>query len=177
MASSFWRSVQSINCWSLTQSTVCQLATRHHGCILALIDISLVMSYYEGMTDRMSELQRVCVVQTVGQINAYCQQIEPAHSACTATTRQESAKRTGCLKLKQYSKREAFINDVCSRLDAMGLRSDDPEENCTVFRDTVYSSAMDSLGPVSRKHQDWFEWMTKKSRDSLKRNTKNTRHT
>ena len=60
-------------------------------------------------------------------------------------------------KLKQDSKREAFINDVFSRLDAMGLRSDDPEENCTVFRDTVYSSAMDSLGPVSRKHQDWFD--------------------
>ena len=39
----------------------------------------------------------------------------------------------------------------------MELRSDDPEENWTVFRDTVQSSAMDSLGPVSRKHQDWFD--------------------
>ena len=36
-------------------------------------------------------------------------------------------------------------------------RSDDPEENWTIFRDTVHSSAMDSLGPVSRKHQDWFD--------------------
>ena len=35
----------------------------------------------------------------------------------------------------------------------MELRSDDPEEN----RDTVHSSAMDSLGPVSRKLQDWFD--------------------
>ena len=35
--------------------------------------------------------------------------------------------------------------------------SDDPEENGTIFRDTVHSSAMDSLGPVSRKHQDWFD--------------------
>ena len=39
----------------------------------------------------------------------------------------------------------------------MELTSDDPEENWTVFRDTVHSSAMDSLGPVSRKHQDWFD--------------------
>ena len=39
----------------------------------------------------------------------------------------------------------------------MELRSDDPEENWTVFRDTVHSSAMDSLGPVSRKHQDWLD--------------------
>ena len=35
----------------------------------------------------------------------------------------------------------------------MELRSDDPEENWIVFRDTVH----DSLGPVSRKHQDWFD--------------------
>ena len=27
----------------------------------------------------------------------------------------------------------------------------------TVFRDTVNSSAMDILGPVSHKHQDWFD--------------------
>ena len=39
----------------------------------------------------------------------------------------------------------------------MELTSDDPEETWTVFRDTVHSSAMDSLGPVSRKHQDWFD--------------------
>ena len=66
-------------------------------------------------------------------------------------------KRLGVSKLKQDSKRQAFINDICSRLDAMELRSDDPEENWRVFRDTVHSSAMDSLGPVSRKHQDWFD--------------------
>ena len=39
----------------------------------------------------------------------------------------------------------------------MELCSDDPEEKWTVFRDTVHSSAMDSLGPVSHKHQDWFD--------------------
>ena len=66
-------------------------------------------------------------------------------------------KRLDVSKLKQDSKRQAFINDICSRLDAMKLRSDDPEENWTVFRDTVHSSAMDSLGPVSHKHQDWFD--------------------
>ena len=31
------------------------------------------------------------------------------------------------------------------------------EEKWSVFRDTVHSSAMDSLRPVSRKHQDWFD--------------------
>ena len=66
-------------------------------------------------------------------------------------------KRLDVSKLKQDSKRQAFINDICSRLDTMKLTSDDPEETWTVFRDTVHSSAMDSLGQVSRKHQDWFD--------------------
>ena len=66
-------------------------------------------------------------------------------------------KKLDVSKLKQNSKRQAFFNAICSRLDAMELRSDDPEENWTVFRDTVHSSAMDSLGPVSRKHKDWFD--------------------
>ena len=39
----------------------------------------------------------------------------------------------------------------------MELSSFDPEVNWTVFRDTVRSSAMGSLGPVSRKQQDWFD--------------------
>ena len=71
-------------------------------------------------------------------------------------------KRLDVSKLKQDSKRQAFISDICSQLDAMELRSDDPEENWTVFRDTIHSSAMDSLGPVSRKHQDWFDENDKK---------------
>ena len=66
--------------------------------------------------------------------------------------------------------------------------SDDPEENWTVFRDTVHSSAMDSLGPVSRKHQDWFdendeeiqgllEEKHKKKKKKKKKKRKTTRHT
>ena len=66
-------------------------------------------------------------------------------------------KRLDVSKLKQDSKRQAFINDICSCLDALDHSSEYPDENCTVFRDTIHSSAMDSLGPVSRKHQDWFD--------------------
>ena len=86
-------------------------------------------------------------------------------------------KRLDVCKLKQDSKMQAFINDICSRLDGMKLTSDDPKENWTVFRDIVHSSTMDSLIPVSRKTKTGLTKMTKKSRDSLKRNTKNTRHT
>ena len=86
---------------------------------------------------------------------ACCQQTQPAHSACTTTTRQEGAKDVS--KLKQDSKRQTFVNDLCSRLHALEHSSEDVDESWTVSRDTVHSSAMDSLGPVSRKHQDWFD--------------------
>ena len=66
-------------------------------------------------------------------------------------------KRRDVSKLKQDSKWQAFFNNICSRLDAMELRSDDPEEKWTVFRDTIYFSAMDSQGLVSRKRQDRFD--------------------
>ena len=69
-------------------------------------------------------------------------------------------KRLDVSKLKQYSKRQAFINDICSRLDALEHNSEDVDESWTVFRDTVHSSAMASLGPVSCKHQDWLMKMT-----------------
>ena len=86
-------------------------------------------------------------------------------------------KKLDASKLKQDSKRQAFVNDLCSRLDALEHSSEDVDESWTVFRDTVHSSAMDSLGLVSRKYQDCLMRMTKKSRDSLKRNTKNTKLT
>ncbi|MCG8078834.1 MAG: hypothetical protein JAY75_21670, partial [Candidatus Thiodiazotropha taylori] len=68
----------------------------------------------------------------------------------------------------------AFIHDICGKLDAMELSSDDPEENWTVFGDTVHSSAMDSLRPVSRKHQDWFDENNKEIQELLEE--KNQKH-
>ena len=80
-----------------------------------------------------------------------CQQTQLAHSACTTTTRQEGAKEIRCLQA-ETRQQEASI-----RLDALEHSSEDVDESWTVFRDTVHSSAMDSLGPVTRKHQDWFD--------------------
>ena len=67
------------------------------------------------------------------------------------------SKRLNVSKLKQDSKRQVFVNDICSRLDALEHSSEDVDESETVFRDTVLSSAMIFLGPLSRKHQDWFD--------------------
>ena len=43
---------------------------------------------------------------------------------------------------------------ISAAVYALEHSSEDVDESWTVFRD---SSAMDSLGPVSRKHQDWFD--------------------
>ena len=86
-------------------------------------------------------------------------------------------KKLDVSKLKQFCKRQAFVNDLCSRLDALKHSSEDVDESWTVFRDTVHSSAIDSLGLVSRKHQDCLMRMAKKFRDSLKRNSKHRRLT
>ena len=84
----------------------------------------------------------------------------------------EVPKRLDVSKLKHDSKRQAFINDSYSRLDALE-HSSEAVESWSIFRDTIHSSAMDSKGPVSHKHQAGLMRMTKTSRDSLKGNTKN----
>ena len=100
------------------------------------------------------------MVQTVGQITG----LLSANSTCTFSLYDDHKnkgkkvpKKLGVSKLKQDSKRQAFVNDLCSRLDALEHSLEDVDESWTVFRDTVHSSAMDFLGPVSRKHQDWFD--------------------
>ena len=65
----------------------------------------------------------------------------------------------------QYFQR--FINDTCSRLDALEHNAEDVDESWTVLRDTVHNSAMDSLGPVSRKRQDWFDENDKEIKELL----------
>ena len=66
-------------------------------------------------------------------------------------------KKLDVSKLKQDSRRQAFVNDLCSRLDALEHSSEYVDGSWSVFRDTVQSSVTDSLGPVSRKLQDWFD--------------------
>ena len=84
-------------------------------------------------------------------------------------------KRLDVSKLKQDSKRQAFVNDICSRLDALEHSSEDVDESWTVFRDTVHSSAMDSLEPVSHKHR--FDENDKEIQGLLEEKHQNTRHT
>ena len=88
---------------------------------------------------------------------ACCQQTQLCIQPIRQPQDKKVPKKLDVSKLKQDSKRQAFVNDLCSRLDALEHSSEDVDESWTVFRDTVHSSVMDSLGPVSCKHQDWFD--------------------
>ena len=114
----------------------------------------------------MNDRQDVKLTKTVSGANCWTDHRlvvsklnQPAH--CIQPARRQHGKkvrkRLDVSKLKQDRKRQAFIKDICSRLDALEHSSEDPDENWTVFRNAVHSSAMDCLGPVSRKHQDWFD--------------------
>ena len=73
------------------------------------------------------------------------QQTQPGHSDCK--TGKKVPRKLDVYMLKKDSKRQASVNYLCSRLDALEHSSEDVDESWTVFRDTVHSSAMDSLGP------------------------------
>ena len=150
-----------MNNWSPTQSS----STNSQQWIMDVFSLQTLASHWlwhivkEEQTGCQSDKDYVWC-RLLDRSQACCQQTQPAHSTCTANTRQESVKdikRLDVSKLKQDSQRQAFINDICSRLDALKHSSEDLDENWTVFNDTVHSSAMDSLGPISRKHQGLFE--------------------
>ena len=82
----------------------------------------------EQVTDLLSEKS---VTDVVRKVNMRIQPVQRPQG-------KEVPKRLGVSKLKQNNKRQI-------------------DESWTVFRGTVYSLAMNSLGPVSRKHQDWFD--------------------
>ena len=69
----------------------------------------------------------------------------------------KAPKRLDVSKLNQDSVRQAFLTDICNKLYAINLSSEKPEENWTVFHQTVHSSAATTLGHPSREHQDWFD--------------------
>ena len=80
------------------------------------------------------------------------------------------------LFLVMYQNHTLLI-DICNNFGALQLSSEDPEDTLTVFRNAFHSSAVDTLGYKSRKHQDWFGENDKKVRIFLKKNITYTRYT
>ena len=119
----------------------------------------------------------MCGANLFDRSQACCQQTQPAHSACTTTTGQEGAKEIRCLQAETRQQEASIRQRSLQSFRCTGTQSEDVDESWTVFRDTVHSSAMDSLGSVSRKHQDWFDENDKEIQGLLEEKHQNTRLT
>lgn len=65
-------------------------------------------------------------------------------------------KRLNISQLKKTSTSEALRDKMEEKSRDVEV-TDNIEESWASFRDTVYSSASETLGPNKRKHQDWFD--------------------
>ena len=92
----------------------------------------------EGQTGCQSDSDYVWC-RLLYRSQACCQQTQPRIQPVREPVPQgkKVPKRLDISKLKQDIKRQAFINDICSRLDALEHSSEDVDESWTVFRDTV----------------------------------------
>ena len=81
--------------------------------------------------------------------------------------------RINVSKLKQDRQRREFISDICSLSsdDQKKKKKEKKKETWTVFRDTVQSAAINSLGAVSCKYLDWFDKTDEEIQGLLEENT------
>ena len=109
---------------------------------------------------------------------ACCQQTQPAHSACTTTTRQKSAKEIRCLQA-ETRQQEASIRQWSLqpfRCTVTQFRRCRWELDSFQRHRSLFSNGFPRTS-ISQTPKIGLLRMTKKFRDSLKRNTKNTRLT
>ena len=69
----------------------------------------------------------------------------------------KAPKRLDVGKLNISTIKQSFADTLETRLESLVLENQDVEAAWSTLRDTVYSTAMECLGPVTRKHNDWFD--------------------
>ena len=144
-----------MNYWLPTQSRLSQKDIMDAPSFQTLASHWLCHSAKEGQTGCQSNKDYVwCRLLERSQA---CQQLNLRIQRVRRPQGKKVPKKLDVSKLKQDSKKQALVNDLCSCLDALEHSSEDVDESWAVFRDTVHSSTMGSLGPVSRKHQDLFD--------------------
>ena len=71
---------------------------------------------------------------------------------------QKTAKKLNVSKLKNSRVAEILVTGLEDRLpDTPEADGTSIEEQWTAFRDAVYTTALEHLGPVTRRNQDWFD--------------------
>ncbi|CAI9740181.1 Hypothetical predicted protein [Octopus vulgaris] len=66
-------------------------------------------------------------------------------------------KRLNIGKLKDNNAKQLFTDTLEQRLDPIVLQGKDTEEAWAALRVTLYDTAMEYLGPSTKKHKDWFD--------------------
>lgn len=69
----------------------------------------------------------------------------------------KTPKRLNISKLKVSDIKQSFADTLEKRLDSTVLEGQDVETAWAALRETLYNTAMECLGPASRKHKDWFD--------------------
>ncbi len=90
---------------------------------------------------------------------------------------QKPARRLNIPKLNHSSTAEEFVRGLAARPpDAPQDEQDSIEEQWATFRDAIYSTAFEHLGPAKCKHQDWFNENDEEIQALLSENTSCSEH-
>ena len=69
----------------------------------------------------------------------------------------KAPKRLNINKLKSSDLKQSFSHTLEQRLQSTLPKGQDVETVWAALRETVYNTAMECLGPSTRKHKDWFD--------------------
>lgn len=70
---------------------------------------------------------------------------------------QKAPKRLNIAKLKNITIKQSFVELLEDRLESASLDNQNVESDWRTLRELIYSTASETLGPMTRKHKDWFD--------------------
>ncbi|XP_072166150.1 uncharacterized protein [Diadema setosum] len=69
----------------------------------------------------------------------------------------KALKRLEVSKLERDHIKQLLIKEIDCKLQQQSFTSLDVESDCILFRSIAYDAASETVGPITRKHQDWFD--------------------
>ena len=70
---------------------------------------------------------------------------------------QKVAKKVNIAKLKSGPSKDKFVEELNKGLKDINSSPTDPEENWKNLKNVLQTTAIETLGPVKKKHHDWFD--------------------
>ena len=120
--------------------------------------IWLTMSSPGKKMQRTSEFQRPCVEQTVGQTTGWsCPKVNLKIAPKRHPQGKKVFKKLDMSRLKHKPTAEVLHSDLDKKLENLNLGDALVEDDWTAFKDIVYSTAFEHLGPSKWHNQDWFD--------------------